>query len=47
MDKKYETPIITVITFEKEDIIRTSGFGDTGKTANDEWPIGKGDPFWN
>lgn len=37
MENKYETPVITVITFNNEDIIRTSGGVGTNDTKNDLW----------
>ncbi len=38
-ENKYETPILTLISFEREDIIRTSGsFGKGyGEENGDNW----------
>ncbi len=36
MDNKYETPVVVVVTFAEEDIIRTSGVGNND-TKNDLW----------
>lgn len=46
-NKKYEQPKIVVITFKKEDIIRTSGYGNSyGGQGGDFWNPTAGDDFW-
>lgn len=43
----YVTPLATIIVFDNEDIIRTSGVGDPGFGANgDKWHVTPGDDFW-
>ncbi len=40
-EKKYETPIITIVTFASDDIIRTSGqFGEGYDANHDYWDVG-------
>ncbi len=43
----YITPLVTIVEFDNEDIIRTSGVGDPGFGANgDKWEVSPGDGFW-
>lgn len=47
--KKYVKPVMTIITFEKEDIITTSGFGDDyhGGSGGDLLNPDPDAHFWN
>ena len=36
-EKKFERPLATIIMFEQEDIITTSGLGETYGANGDEW----------
>lgn len=46
-EKKYTKPVVTIITFEKEDIICTSGFGNDKGAGGDLWNVDPDDSFWN
>lgn len=37
MEKKYETPELTIILFTEEDIITTSGEGQGFGASGDDW----------
>ena len=45
-NKIYIKPLLEVISFKKDDVIVTSGFGNEYDDNFDKWTLGSDDDFW-